>query len=255
MKKLCLVLLVMLAAVPALAWSGKVVGVPDGDDLRVLRVLGAERVVVKIRLHGIDAPEKQQAYGMQAKKASFALAFGRMVEINEVDMDRYGRTVAEVTLPDRTILNRALVALGMGWWYQKYAPNDKALQSLEARARKAKVGLWQDPNPTPPWRWRAERRQPRSCRDVRVGSGTSHTDRTSVSQPSNLDTRALCPPDKSVGPTGDYHAAVPASPLSKPREIPRIHHRMCWPVLSLARISQCMSIENALKMGARFIVW
>jgi len=171
MKRLWLAMLLTLAATPAAAWSGKVVGVTDGDDLKVLRVVDDMKKEVKIRLYGIDAPEKKQAFGTQAKKANSDLAFGKVVEVSEVDTDRYGRTVADVTLPDKTSLNMRLVYSGMAWWYRKYAPKDKTLEKLEAEARKAKRGLWQDPDPTPPWKWRADQKKkpkasqhPETCR-------------------------------------------------------------------------------------------
>jgi micrococcal nuclease len=108
----------------------------------------------RIRLHGIDAPETGQDYGSRAKQAASQLAFGKTVIIKVHDTDRYGRTVAEVILPDGRSLNQELVREGMAWWYEKYAPHDTELARLESQARAAKRGLWGQPDPVPPWEWR-----------------------------------------------------------------------------------------------------
>src|SRR5688572_22092718 len=71
--------------------------------------------------------------------------------------DNYGRTVAEVELPDGVNLNRQLVKDGCCWWFRKYAPNDEVLKGLEADARRQKLGLWADPNPVAPWDFRKAR--------------------------------------------------------------------------------------------------
>lgn len=74
--------------------------------------------------------------------------------MQERDTVRYGRTVAEVILPDGRSLNYELVRTGYAWWYVKCAPADQELKRLEAEARAEKRGLWIQPNPTPPWEWR-----------------------------------------------------------------------------------------------------
>jgi endonuclease YncB( thermonuclease family) len=98
-------------------FTGKVVGISDGDTLTVLR----GRTSVKIRLHGIDAPEAGQDFGTRAKQAASDLAFGKVVTVRPVTTDRYGRTVALVVLPDGRTLNHELVRSGFAWWFQKYA--------------------------------------------------------------------------------------------------------------------------------------
>ncbi len=69
-------------------------------------------------------------------------------------LDRYGRTIGEVSPPDGRVLNRELVKAGFAWWYRRYAPEDVRLEQLENEAREAGRGLWADPNPVPPWAWR-----------------------------------------------------------------------------------------------------
>jgi len=153
-----IITLVSLAASPAQAdapapWEGKVVSVADGDTVTVLR--GKEQV--RIRLDGIDTPEKRQAFGQKAKKFTAGMVAGKMVRVAPVTMDRYGRTVARVHLGDKC-LNKELVRAGLAWWYRKYSPKDKELAGLEAAARKADRGLWKDPKPTAPWDWRRQQR-------------------------------------------------------------------------------------------------
>jgi endonuclease YncB( thermonuclease family) len=149
-----IILLLAMTASPALAeFTGRVVGVADGDTLSVLHDGKAERV----RLNGIDCPEKGQPFGAQAKAVTSAMAFGREVTVRPVNLDKYGRTVADVVLPDGRNLNRELVALGLAWWYRKYS-TDESLGHLEVAARVGKKGLWADPEPIPPWAFRKQQK-------------------------------------------------------------------------------------------------
>jgi micrococcal nuclease len=136
------------------AFTGRVVGILDGDILSVLR----EGKAVKVRLHGVDTPEKAQAFGTQARKFTSDFAFQQMVTVVVQTTDRYGRLVGEVLLPDGRSLNQELVQAGMAWWYRRYAPHDTTLAQLEAAARAATRGLWADATPTPPWEWRKGQR-------------------------------------------------------------------------------------------------
>ncbi len=129
------------------------VGVSDGDTITVLHNGKGER----IRLHGIDSPEKRQAFGKRAKQLTSSLVFGKTVTVQVMDRDRYGRTVGEVLLPDGRSLNRELVRAGLAWMYRRYT-NDQSLSDLEEEARVARRGLWADPNPIAPWKWRIMRK-------------------------------------------------------------------------------------------------
>lgn len=133
---------------------GPVVSVLDGDTIEVLHNKHPER----IRLNGIDCPEKGQAYGQRAKQAMSALAFGKEVTVQTHGHDKYSRTIGDVILPDGAKVNHELVKQGWCWWYRKYAPGDTMLEKLEADAREVKAGLWKDPNPIPPWVFRKLRR-------------------------------------------------------------------------------------------------
>src|SRR5215467_3353379 len=136
-------------------FSGPVISVLDGDTIEVLHNHRAER----IRLNGIDCPEKGQAYGKKSKQAASELVFGKEVTLNTFGKDMYGRTIADVLLPDGTNVNHELVKEGWCWWYRKYAPGNVVLEELERRARGAGLGLWADSAPIPPWEWRKARRE------------------------------------------------------------------------------------------------
>ncbi|UVT19005.1 MAG: thermonuclease family protein [Nitrospira sp.] len=152
--------LILALPIPSLAsagieFKGKVIAVLDGDTIEVLHNKKAERV----RLNGIDCPEKKQAFGTRAKQATSTLSFGQTVTVQRTGKDRYGRTLATVILRDAKNLNHELVKEGWCWWYRRYAPDYATLQALEAEARQAKKGLWVDANPVPPWEWRKKGKQ------------------------------------------------------------------------------------------------
>lgn len=130
-------------------FQGKVVAVKDGDSIVVLRN-GKE---IQIRLNGVDAPESGQAFGSRATKFTLASCYHRVVTVREVGLDRYGRTLAEVTLPDGKSFNQEIVRSGYARWFRRYS-EDKVLMRLEEEARMAKRGLWADKNPIPPWEFR-----------------------------------------------------------------------------------------------------
>ena len=131
----------------------KVVGISDGDTITVL----AGREQVRVRLNGIDCPERGQPFGDRAKRRASKLAFGKDVTVRPFGTDRYGRTIADVTLPDGRVLNRELVAAGLAWHYRRYS-HDETLAALERRAREARLGVWSDPRPVAPWELRESRR-------------------------------------------------------------------------------------------------
>ena len=135
--------------------SGSVVSVLDGDTIEVLNGHHTER----IRLSGIDCPEKGQAYGHKAKEAASGLVFGKNVTLQTHGHDKYKRILADVLLQDGTNVNHALVKFGWCWWYRKYAPGNTTLERLETEAREATRGLWADPHPVPPWEWRKRGRK------------------------------------------------------------------------------------------------
>jgi len=136
-------------------WSGKVVEISDGDTITVLHDGKSER----IRLYGIDTPEKRQAFGKKAKQFTSSMVYGKTVEVETKDTDRYGRTVALVYVNGES-LNEALVKDGYAWVYRRYCKEFfcKDWLSLESAARDGKVGLWSEPNHVPPWDFRQNQR-------------------------------------------------------------------------------------------------
>ena len=155
MNKL-LAALLLLTAQPAAAdtLSGRVVSVANGDTLTVL---DQDREQHTIRLSGIDAPEKPQAYGQRSKQSLSALAYGRSVSVEWWKRDRYGRIVGKVLEGGRDV-NFEQVRRGMAWHYKYYQGEQDADRAryadAEIEARTARRGLWADHGPIPPWEWR-----------------------------------------------------------------------------------------------------
>lgn len=146
------VLALLVIALPSALsqeFSGRVVGVSDGDTITVLTD-GAPR---KVRLSGIDCPEKSQAFGRQAKEFTSSHVFSRQVKVISLGQDRYGRTIGEVILPSGENLSDLLLSNGYAWWYQKYS-TDEHRHDLEENARRLKLGLWTDQQAIAPWDYR-----------------------------------------------------------------------------------------------------
>jgi micrococcal nuclease len=147
---ICLLFFLVVVSVQAEDFTGKVVGIVDGDTIDVLHNGKAERV----RLDGIDCPESRQAFGSRAKQATSQLAFGKEVRVIDKGKERYGRMIGVVILPASSLyLNAALVRSGYAWQYKQYS-KDPALARYETEARQAKRGLWVDSKPVPPWEFR-----------------------------------------------------------------------------------------------------
>jgi micrococcal nuclease len=134
-------------------FSGRVVGVMDGDTITVL--VGREQR--RVRLAGVDAPEKGQAFGQRSKQALSQMIFGREVTVVSTGRDRYERTLGIVRLMDGSSVNERLVENGWAWHYTRYS-NDRRLSELESRARAARRGLWADLRPVAPWDFRKAHR-------------------------------------------------------------------------------------------------
>ena len=144
-----LLLLLFSSIVRAEDFAGKVVGISDGDTIKVMRQGKAE----KVRLYGIDCTEKGQAFGNRAKQFTSRMVFGQEVQVKTHGCDRYGRILGDVFTLNGRSLNQELVRAGYAWWYRRYS-NDANLKALEKQARAAKRGLWADPHAAPPWEWR-----------------------------------------------------------------------------------------------------
>lgn len=134
---------------------GKVVRVADGDTVAVFE----NRTQHRIRLFGIDAPERRQDFSNKAKQFVSELVFGKQVRVAKHDIDRYDRIVGIVYVGN-VCVNEELVRNGLAWVYRYYCkiPLCGDWLELEAQARAGKVGLWSHPDPVPPWEFRRARR-------------------------------------------------------------------------------------------------
>ena len=133
-RLLCCIALLCLA-LNAHAFTGKVVGVSDGDTITVLR----DRTQVKVRLLEIDAPEKAQAFGTKSKGSLSEMCFGKTAELADKGKDRYGRTLARVSC-DGVDANAEQVRRGMAWVYDRYV-TDKTLYAVQDEAKAERRGL------------------------------------------------------------------------------------------------------------------
>jgi endonuclease YncB( thermonuclease family) len=140
-------------------FDGRVVGIQDGDTVTVL---DAARQQHRIRIAGIDAPEKSQAFGTSAKENLARLAFGKQADVRCNKRDRYGREVCSVHVGALDV-GLEQVRGGYAWWFREYAreqsPDDRrTYAAAESEARAARRGLWRDPGPVAPWDWRRQAR-------------------------------------------------------------------------------------------------
>lgn len=136
----------------------RVVGISDGDTVTVLAE-GNKRI--KVRLQGIDAPERSQAFGMKSRQNLANLIFGKNVQIKSHGLDKYKRTLGTIYIDDQDI-NEQMVKDGFAWFYRRYAKDLTTEQAsryeeVETEARDRERGLWADSNPTPPWDYRKKK--------------------------------------------------------------------------------------------------
>ena len=138
------------------AFEGRVVGISDGDTISVMRNGKAQ----KVRLYGVDAPEKKQPFGERAKQFTSEQTFGQKASVMIIENDRYGRVVGVVIMPyERESLNIQIVRAGLAWHYRQYAPKDTYLIDAQQEARLDRRGLWVDKAPVAPWNWRKARKR------------------------------------------------------------------------------------------------
>jgi endonuclease YncB( thermonuclease family) len=150
--------LVMPVPAAAVEYAGRIVGVIDGDTVDLLT---SAKTLYRIRLSGIDAPEKGQPFGQVAKQALSNLVFNRQVVVAGEKKDRYGRLVGKVLVAGLDA-NLQMVRRGLAWHFKKYeqeqSPEDRQRYSdAERDARAAHRGLWSDARPAAPWDFRAQR--------------------------------------------------------------------------------------------------
>jgi len=154
--RLVLVGVMLLVGIGAAAdtQSCRVVAIADGDSLTC--TFGGTRT--EVRLDEIDAPEHDQPHGGQAKQSLAKLCLNKQVTLDRHGVDDYGRVLARVTCGG-VDANESQVRRGMAWVYDHYV-KDRSLYNDQTRARSEGLGLWAEPDPTPPWDWRHSRRGP-----------------------------------------------------------------------------------------------
>jgi endonuclease YncB( thermonuclease family) len=141
-----------------MTFIGQVISVQDGDTITV-RTSDFEQI--RVRFYGVDSPEKDQAYGKEARAFLNKIVYGKTVELEVMDIDRYSRYVCLVNM-DGTLLNLVMVANGFAWTYDDYC-KDRAIcekfRDAEDQAQNQRFGLWSDPNALPPWAHRKAKRK------------------------------------------------------------------------------------------------
>ena len=151
---LLLSLLFLVHGVAAGEIAGRVVSIQDGDTLTVL----VSKKQIKVRLTEIDAPERKQPFGTRSRQSLAELCANKDARIVVQGKDRYGRTLGRVRCAGMDA-NAEQVRRGMAWVFERYAAKESRLYAMEAEARAARRGLWQDARPVPPWEWRQRTRQ------------------------------------------------------------------------------------------------
>ena len=134
--------------------SGKVIKVADGDTITIL---DSENNQIKIRLYGIDAPEKAQDFGKVSREYLAELVAGKTIDVTVINIDHYGRSVGRIKIDDKEVAEEMLKS-GLAWLYTAYCkiPECEHWKELENQARVAKIGLWSNPTAQEPWQWRKE---------------------------------------------------------------------------------------------------
>lgn len=164
-KGFCLlaVAVLLLASVPALPaathFPALVIDVAAGD---VITVLTKNKLQIKIRLYGIDCPDKGQDFGESARQATYDAVYDKTVSVQALGTDRYGRVVAVVLMPGGSSLSEHLVRNGLAWVYAQHCKRANIcmpLWHLQIEAKRYKLGIWQDKSPVPPWDWRKKKKQ------------------------------------------------------------------------------------------------
>lgn len=156
-----LIVIVYFFCLPVWAKSylAHAVFIADGDTVIVQEADGTEH---KVRLVGIDAPEKEQHYGLAAKQHLQRVLGNKVLRVETQQNDVYGRELGTLWLNEDDV-NLAQIQAGFAWHYRRFAAQQALARRLsyaaaETAARQAKLGLWQETNPTPPWDFRQQQR-------------------------------------------------------------------------------------------------
>ena len=149
--------------------TGKVISIIDGDTYDIL-VNGNK--TIRIRMEGIDAPEKGMPFYRVAKDYLGQMCFKKDVRLEIKDKDQHGRTIAYSYLDDGRELSHEMVKAGLAWHFKKYS-SEISLSNLEMEARNAKLKIWSDEHPMPPWENRRLHRNGISTKNMFSASKTN----------------------------------------------------------------------------------
>lgn len=141
--------------------SFKVIGIIDGDTYDILD----GRKVIRVRMDGIDAPEKGMPYNKVSKKYLSDLIFDKIIQVKMGEIDKYGRTIAQTYLLDGIDVSLEMIRAGLAWHFKKYSSNEQ-YSKTEVDARENKLGLWKESNPISPWEVRMLHRNGVSTKEL-----------------------------------------------------------------------------------------
>ncbi len=154
---------------PEISDGYQVLKVSDGDTISIQKVDNGKFVgeILKIRMYGMDAPEKSQDYGPESRQALEKLVAGKTLSIEIKNKDRYGRTVAIVYANGKNV-NEEMVKTGNAWWYQEYAKKDTQFEEYQKNAMKKKLGLFSRKGYIEPWVYRKNKKENNSLAKTRT---------------------------------------------------------------------------------------
>lgn len=154
MRKILFSIFIFSLSMIAMAVSGKVIRVSDGDT--ILLQSGSQRI--KVRMYGIDAPELKQNYGEDSKNYLEKRILNKNVNVKVINEDKYGRKVGKVFYKNKDI-NLEMIKTGNAWFYEYHAKKEKEYRKASKSAQEQKLGLWKDKNPQNPRNFRLEHRR------------------------------------------------------------------------------------------------
>ena len=153
MRKIMFAIFIFSLSIIAVAVSGKVIRVSDGDTILIQS--GSQKI--RVRMYGIDAPELKQKYGEESKKYLEKRIMDKNVDIKVINQDQYGRKVGKVFYKNKDI-NLEMLETGNAWFYEYHAKHEKDYRKAFKNAKEEKLGLWKDKNPQNPRNFRLDHR-------------------------------------------------------------------------------------------------
>ncbi|AVQ28260.1 MULTISPECIES: thermonuclease family protein [Fusobacterium] len=154
MRKIMFAIFIFSLSIIAVAVSGKVIRVSDGDTILIQS--GSQKI--RVRMYGIDAPELKQKYGEESKKYLEKRIMDKNVDIKVINQDQYGRKVGKVFYKNKDI-NLEMLETGNAWFYEYHAKHEKDYRKAFKNAKEQKLGLWKDKNPQNPRNFRLDHRR------------------------------------------------------------------------------------------------